>query len=41
MKRMMVILSLVLVAALLLPITAMAAGAGELLLDGRIVFGGS
>ncbi len=41
MKRMMVILSLVVVAALLLPITAAAAGAGEVLLDGRIVFGGS
>ena len=41
MKRMMVILSLVLVAALVLPITAAAAGAGEVPLDGRIVFGGS
>jgi hypothetical protein len=41
MKRMMVIVSLVLVAALVLPITAAAAGAGEVLLDGRIVFGSS
>jgi hypothetical protein len=41
MKRMMVIVSLVLVAALVLPITAAAAGAGEVQLDGRIVFGGS
>jgi hypothetical protein len=41
MKRMMVILSFALAAALLLPFTAAAAGAGEVLLDGRIVFGGS
>jgi hypothetical protein len=41
MKRMMVILTLVLAAALVLPMTAAAAGAGEVLLDGRVVFGGS
>ncbi|MCX6072055.1 MAG: hypothetical protein NTU91_14575 [Chloroflexi bacterium] len=41
MKRMMVVLSLVLLAALALPLSAAAAGEGDLLLDGRIVFGGS
>jgi len=41
MKRMMVVLSLVLVALLALPLSAAAAGAHDVLLDGRIVFGGS
>jgi hypothetical protein len=41
MKRIMVVLSLVLLAALALPISAAAAGAGDVLLDGRIVFGGN
>ena len=41
MKRMMVVLSLVVVAALALPLTAAASGAGDVLLDGRIVFGGT
>jgi hypothetical protein len=41
MKRIVVVLSLVLLAALALPLSAAAAGAGDVLLDGRIVFGGN
>jgi hypothetical protein len=41
MKRMLVVLSLVVVAVLALPLSAAAAGAHDVLLDGRIVFGGS
>jgi len=41
MKRIMWVASLVLVAALALPLSAAAAGEGGVLLDGRIVFGGS
>jgi hypothetical protein len=41
MKQMMVALSLALLAVLALPISAAAAGKGDELLDGRIVFGGS
>lgn len=41
MKRMWVVLSLVLVATLALPLSAAAAGSSDVLLDGRIVFGGN
>jgi hypothetical protein len=41
MKRILVVLSLVVVAAMALPFSAAAAGAHEALLDGRIVFGGN
>ena len=41
MKRLWVVLSLVLVATLALPLSAAAAGSHDVLLDGRIVFGGS
>jgi hypothetical protein len=41
MKRILVVLSLVLIAALVVPLSAAAAGEGDILLDGRIVFGGN
>ncbi len=41
MKRLWVVLCLVLVATLALPLSAAAAGSHDVLLDGRIVFGGS
>ena len=41
MKRLWVVLSLVLVATLALPLSAAAAGPHDVLLDGRVVFGGS
>lgn len=41
MKKLMLVVSVVLVGVLALPVSAAAAGAGGVLLDGRIVFGGS
>jgi hypothetical protein len=41
MRRMMLVAALVMVAALALPVAAAAAGSGSVLLDGRIVFGGT
>ncbi len=41
MKRLWVVLCLVLVATLALPLSAAAAGSHDVLLDGRVVFGGS
>ena len=41
MKRILVVLSLVLIAVLALPLSAAAAGEKDILLDGRIVFGGN
>jgi len=40
MKRMMLVVTLVIVAMLALPLSAAASGEGNVLLDGRIVFGG-